>query len=85
MGFWGKVKGVFGRIGKGIKNVATKAYDWISGNKDKIKDVANTLNENFGGQNKDKFQGWIDKGSQGVDKGLDFAKRGADVIKKFVH
>ena len=24
MGFWGKVKGVFGRIGKGIKNYVVK-------------------------------------------------------------
>ena len=85
MGFWSKVKGVFGRIGKGIKNVATKAYDWISGNKDKIKDVAQTLNDNFGGANKDKYQGWIDKGSQVTDKGLDIAHKGADVLKKFIH
>ena len=69
------MKGVFGRIGKGIKNAATKAYDWISGNKDKIKDVANTLNQNFGGANKDKFGGWIDKGSSMVDKGMGLANK----------
>lgn len=27
MGFWSKVKGVFGRIGRGIKNVASKVYN----------------------------------------------------------
>jgi len=31
MGFWSKVKGVFGRIGKGIKNVATKGYNIVRG------------------------------------------------------
>lgn len=69
------MKGVFGRIGKGIKTAATKAYDWISGNKDKIRDVANTLNENFGGANKDKYKGWIDKGEQMTDKGLNVMRK----------
>ena len=27
MGFWSKVKGLFGRVGRGIKNVATKVYN----------------------------------------------------------
>ena len=31
MGFWSKVKGVFVRIGKGIKNVAGKAYNVAKG------------------------------------------------------
>ena len=31
MGFWSKVKGVFGRIGSGIKNVATKGFNVAKG------------------------------------------------------
>lgn len=31
MGFWSKVKGVFGRIGSGIKNVAVKGYNIARG------------------------------------------------------
>lgn len=35
MGFWSKVKGVFGRIGSGIK----KGWNWLTKNKDTIADV----------------------------------------------
>ena len=31
MGLWNKVKGVFSRIGSGIKNVATKTYNTVKG------------------------------------------------------
>lgn len=31
MGLWSKVKGVFSRIGKGIKNVAVKGYNIVKG------------------------------------------------------
>lgn len=36
MGLWAKVKGVFGRIGGGIK----KGYNWIKNHFSDIKDVA---------------------------------------------
>ena len=31
MGLWNKVKGVFSRIGSGIKNIATKGYNVVRG------------------------------------------------------
>lgn len=31
MGFWSKAKGLFGRIGRGIKKVAGKAYNVVKG------------------------------------------------------
>ena len=55
MGFWSKVKGVFGRIGSGIKNVATKAYNWITNNKDKIANAAGVINDATGGKYADKM------------------------------
>ena len=71
MGFWGKVKGVFGRIGKGIKNVATKAYNWITDNKDKIKNVAGVVNDATGG----KYSGQMDKAADLFNKGSGYAQR----------
>ena len=71
MGLWNKVKGVFSRIGNGIKNFATKTYDWLTNNKDKIKDTANTLNEKFGGKYQDRINDFINKGSNLTDKATD--------------
>ena len=39
MAFWNKVKGFLGRVGSGIK----KGWNWITGNKDKILKVANSV------------------------------------------
>ena len=39
-GFWSKVKGVFGRIGNGIKNVAKKAFKFATGAVEKFGPVA---------------------------------------------
>ena len=36
MGLWSKVKGVFGRIGNGIK----KGFDWLTKHKDTITTIA---------------------------------------------
>lgn len=52
MGLWSKVKGVFGRIGSGIK----KGFNWLTQNKDKISNVANAVNDATGG----KLTGAID-------------------------
>ena len=38
MGFWSKVKGVFGRIGSGVK----RAINWIGDNKQKIDQALDT-------------------------------------------
>ena len=71
MGFWSKVKGLFGRVGRGIKNVATKAYDWISGNRDKIQKGIDTFND----ITKGKYTDYTNKGTGYLDKGMDIARR----------
>lgn len=58
MGLWSKVKGVFGRIGGGVK----KGWDWLTKNKDTITTIAdgaasflpNKYQEMYG-QGKNKF------------------------------
>lgn len=39
MGFWGKVKGVLGRVGSGIK----KGWNWLTHNKDKVMKAADSV------------------------------------------
>ena len=46
MGLWNKVKGVFSRIGSGIK----RGWNWLTTNKDKISNVAQAVNEATGGK-----------------------------------
>lgn len=41
MGLWNKVKGVFGRIGSGIK----KGWNWIRGHKDTITKAIDTASQ----------------------------------------
>ena len=60
MGFWGKVKGVFGRIGKGVK----QGWDWISGHKDQIKDVLDTAQQFVPADKQQYITGLRDKGGQ---------------------
>ena len=77
-GMWSKVKGVFGRIGRGIKNVATKAYDWISNNRDKIQQGADVLK---GAVNNNKFSGGVDSTLGYLDKGMDIGRKLAPLVK----
>jgi predicted DNA-binding WGR domain protein len=64
MGLWSKVKGVFGRIGGGIK----KGYNWIKDHFSTIKDVADKAKEFIPEQYRPGY-------SDAVDKGSEFAKR----------
>lgn len=57
MGLWGKVKGVFGRIGRGIKDVASKIWQ----NRDKIQDAANTFLP-------DKYKDYVNTGLDYANK-----------------
>ena len=66
-GIWGKIKGVFGRIGGGIK----KAANWIVGNKDKISKVVNTVGDTLGG----KYADYAHKATDGLDKGVNIAQK----------
>lgn len=64
MGLWGKVKGVFGRIGGGIK----KAYNWVKDHLGDIKDVADKAKQFVPEQYRDKYSGVIDKGYDTANK-----------------
>ena len=69
MGLWAKVKGVFGRIGGGIK----QGDNWIKDHLSTIKDVADKAKELIPEQYKDKYTDVIDKGYDTANK----------VIRKF--
>lgn len=60
MGLWSKVKGVFGRIGGGIKS----AYNWVKDHITDIKDVADKAKQFVPSQYRDA----IDKGTNFADK-----------------
>jgi phage-related protein len=64
MGLWSKVKGVFGRIGGGIKN----AYNWVKDHFSTIKDVADKAKEFIPEQYRPGYGDVVDKGSEFAKK-----------------
>lgn len=64
MGLWGKVKGVFGRIGEGIK----KGYNWVKRHLGDIKDTADKAKQFIPDQYQEKFSGVFDKGYDTANK-----------------
>lgn len=58
MGFWSKVKGVFGRIGNGIKS----GWNWLTKNKDTIADVVQKGVDVVAPQYSDRTRNIIDRG-----------------------
>lgn len=58
MGFWSKVKGIFGRIGSGIK----KGWNWLTKNKDTIADVVQKGVDVVAPQYSDRTRDIINKG-----------------------
>ena len=73
---WSKVKGVAGRIGRGIKDAAVKTYNFLSNNRDAIRQGANAAADMFGG----KYADTIHKGVNYFDKGMDYADKGKAFI-----
>ena len=71
MGLWSKAKGFFGRIGRGIKNGAVKAYNWITNNKDKIQKGVDMFNQATGG----KYSGTTSQGMDYLNKGIGIANK----------
>ncbi len=69
MGLWAKAKGFFGRIGRGIKNGATKAYNWITNNKDKIQKGVDMFNQ----ATNNKYSDTINKGQGYINQGMNIA------------
>lgn len=64
MGLWGKVKGVFGRLGGGIK----KAYNWVKDHIGTIKDIADKAKQFVPEQYRPAVDGVIDKGYDTANK-----------------
>ena len=64
MGLWSKVKGVFGRIGNGIKT----GYNWVKEHLGTIKDVADKAKEFIPEQYRQGYGDAINKGSAYADK-----------------
>lgn len=64
MGLWGKVKGVFGRIGGGIK----KAYNWVKDHIGTIKDIADKAKQFVPEQYRQGYSDAIDKGYDTANK-----------------
>ena len=71
MGFWSTVKGVFGRIGGGIK----KGWDWLAGHKDKIDQVLDAAQQFVPADKQQFVSGLRDKGGQIYDKAADVMGR----------
>lgn len=64
MGFWSKVKGVFGRIGSGVK----KGWNWLTKNKDTIADVVQQGVDIVAPQYSDQTRNIINKGQDYYNK-----------------
>lgn len=60
MGFWSKAKGFFGRIGTGVK----KGWNWLTTNKDKIKQAAEAASDVIGGKYGDAIKQGVITGEQ---------------------
>ena len=73
---WSKVKGTFGRIGRGIKDAAVKTYNFLSNNRDAIKQGAQVAAGMFGG----KYADTINKGVDYFDKGMGYADKAKGFI-----
>ena len=64
MGLWGKVKGIFGRIGEGIK----KGYNWVKNHIVGIKEAADKAKEFIPEPYRPAAEDVIDKGYNTFNK-----------------
>ena len=72
MGLWSKVKGVFGRIGHGIKS----GWNWLTNNRDKIEQAAEAVSDIIPSAYGDKIK-------QGIAKGEQIYGKTADLMDKY--
>ena len=66
-----RVKGALGKVWNGAKTVATKAYNFLSNNREAIRQGANVAANMFGG----KYADNINKGVEYFDKGMNYADK----------
>ena len=71
MGFWSKVKGVFGRIGRGIKT----GYDWINRNKEKVKEAVSDAADIITPQYAEKVRQGLNTGEQYLNKASNLGRK----------
>lgn len=71
MGFWSKAKGVFGRIGRGIKS----GWNWLTKNKDTIADVVQKGVDVVAPQYSDRTRNIINRGQDYYNKTDDILRR----------
>ena len=71
MGLWSKVKGVFGRIGGGIKT----GWDWLTRNRDKIQQAAEVVSDLVPDKYGDKIKYGMAKGEQTYGRASDLMDR----------
>lgn len=71
MGFWSKAKGVFGRIGSGIK----KGWNWLTKNKDTIADVVQKGVDVVAPSYSDQTRNIINKGNDYYGRTNDILRR----------
>lgn len=71
MGFWSKAKGVFGRIGNGIKS----GWNWLTKNKDTIADVVQKGVDVVAPQYSDRTRDIINKGNDYYNRTNDILRR----------
>lgn len=71
MGFWSKVKGVFGKIGRGIK----KGWNWLTKNKEAVSDVVQRGVDTFMPHYSDRTRDILGRADTMISKTDQFAKR----------
>ena len=64
MGFWAKAKGVFGKVGRGVKS----AWNWLTQHKEAISDVAQRATDTFAPQYSGNVRDVIQKGNDLINR-----------------
>ena len=64
MAFWSKVKGVFGKIGRGLK----RGWDWLIKNKEAVSDVIQKGVDTFAPQYSDRTKDVIGRADTIISK-----------------
>ena len=72
MGLWSKAKGVFGRIGSGIR----QGWNWLTRHKDDIEKIADAAQQFVPSQYQDQYK-------HAVDTGKDYFSKTDDGLRKF--
>lgn len=64
MALWSKVKGVFGRLGTGIR----KGFDWLRKNKEAISDVGEAIGGFVPDKHRDAYNSAMETGNRFLNR-----------------